>query len=279
MKLLILIAVHGRHHITELCYRGLNHLIENAPQFDIRVLIVGDCQQHKAMALQNKYHWYEHKNLPLGQKLNAALSHAMQWDWEYMMQLGSDDIMLPELLAAYEPYFNSVVPVFGVNNIFFIEHSTQRIQFFRYDNPSIIIGAGRCISRQAIEASASCVKVRMLIQMALPIGTMEQGEVYSVTHRTASGFIERNVAELVSDEPHIYLWLHTANRALDHYSMMQLEKKGYSHKTVPFDYGLFDIKSDENIWKFEQMPGEEIKINECNSSIKKSIEALRNIIA
>src|SRR5690348_6599448 len=99
-KLLIYLAVWKRPEITELCLVGLNRL-KTHPCFDIDILAV--ISEESMIPLCEKYgvKWVMSENRPLGRKKNNGLQEARKFEFDYLMEIGSDDLVLNELLDWY----------------------------------------------------------------------------------------------------------------------------------------------------------------------------------
>jgi hypothetical protein len=147
IKLLIYLAVWKRPRITELCFIGLNRL-KHHPDFDIQVLAV--VSEPEMLPLCEKYgvHAVSHENLPLGRKKNFGLLAAAMLEFDYLMEIGSDTIILNELLDEYKREFFGVRDFFGIGDAAFIDSETQSC---RRIGGASTYGGGRVISRRALE--------------------------------------------------------------------------------------------------------------------------------
>jgi hypothetical protein len=100
-----------------------------------------------------------YKNDPLGEKLNAGLEYAKQFKWDYLMNMGSDNVCTPFLWDFYAPYFQAGNPFFGINNYYIWDVCNDRAGIARnynFDDESdgphyVPIGAGRMIAREIID--------------------------------------------------------------------------------------------------------------------------------
>lgn len=210
-KLLIYLAVWRRPSITEICFTGIQRL-KNHPDYDIRALAV--ISEESMIPLCEKYgvEWVMYKNEPLGEKKNAGLQKAKEIEFDYLMEIGSDDLILNELLDDYKQYLGKYL-FFGVSDAAYIESDT--------------LACRRLISRSTYGA-----------------GRM----------------IHRSVLEKVDWK----LWNDHINRGMDNNSVLSLQRKGVMYQRVtPMEFpGVIDVKSDENLWKFNYFLGVEYDINE-----------------
>lgn len=210
-KILVYLAVWKRPEITELCFLGIKRL-QSHPDFSIQALAV--ISEPEMIPLCEKYGiaWTMYKNEPLGEKKNAGLQIAKDFEFDYLMEIGSDDLALNELLDNYKELIGKV-DFFGISDAAYINSETGECR--RLISKSTY-GAGRMISRKALERA---------------------------------GWV---------------LWADRLNRGLDNNSVFALQSKGFIYQRMkPMDFpGVIDIKSKENIWKFNYFLGVEYDINE-----------------
>ncbi len=204
-KILIYLAVWKRPLITELCFRGIDRL-KTHPDFDISTLAV--ISEESIIPLCEKYNvkWVMYKNNPLGEKKNFGLKEAKKMDFDYLMEIGSDDLILNELLDSYSEMIKTGKDFFGISDAAYINSETGECR--RLISRSTY-GAGRMISRKALE----------LVGWSL--------------------------------------WHDFLNKGMDNNSVIALNKKGIPYyRTSPMEFpGVIDVKSAENIWKFNYFHG------------------------
>lgn len=128
---------------------GLERLKQH-PGFDIQVLCI--VSEPDMIPLCERYgnKWVEAENSPLGRKKNQGLKAAEKLDFDFMMELGSDDLVLNELLDDYQQLI-STHDFFGVSDIAFLDIETLEAR--RYTNKHAMYGAARMIKRKVIEAA------------------------------------------------------------------------------------------------------------------------------
>jgi hypothetical protein len=156
MKILILIPLWKRPEVVELCFKGLQWFRYKV-NWDIQVLAIlcpydPELEKlEKLCGLWNIDHCY-YPNQPLGEKHNAGINYALQhFDFDYLMNFGSDDLIHPYIAALYRPYFDQKTPIFGINSLFFYDFDTKRTFFFKTYTEDYAIGAGRMISREVLD--------------------------------------------------------------------------------------------------------------------------------
>jgi len=210
-KILILLPIWEREKITRIC---LDNLRELKKDLNIDVLCVVSENWAKIAAFEYGFKYVYASNDCLGSKMNVGVKEALRYKWDYLMNLGSDDLISKELFKTYEPHLKKGVDVLGITKVTFLDSVSKEAKEFDY---KIMIGAGRCIKRKLIE---------------------EVGEMY--------------------DKVQV---------GLDRNSARKFDKYGATELDVPYNM-IVDIKSDVNIWNYEELPFNE-KI-----SFEKAVEGL-----
>jgi hypothetical protein len=147
--------------------------------------------------------WVMHENLPLGRKKNFGLKEALKLDWDYLIEIGSDDLLKNEFLELYTPYFGTQ-DVIGMSNFCFMNSETLECRQY---NSKSAFGLGRAIRRRVIE------------KMGI-------------------------------------LWRNDLSQGLDNNSRFAMARNGFLDKRIFCEKPLaIDIKSEENIWKFNYLQG------------------------
>jgi hypothetical protein len=89
--------------------------------------------------------WCMHENEPLGAKKNYGLAQAMKKDFDYLIEIGSDDILKNEFLTLY-PWDRDLMALGD-----FIMLNTEDGECRRLSKREGHYGVGRAISKSAIE--------------------------------------------------------------------------------------------------------------------------------
>lgn len=205
INLLVYLAVWRRPEITELCFSGLDR-IRKHPAYNIICLAVISEPSMIPLCEAHNIKWVMHQNFPLGQKKNYGLKTAMFEKFDYMLEIGSDDLVTNQMMDHYLDSFGKH-EFFGISDVAYIESESGVCR--RLTNKSTTYGAGRMISRRVLE------------------------------------------------QCNWNLWTNSINRGLDNDSMRRIEKHGFKfHKLEPMqEPGLIDVKSNENLWKFNYFLG------------------------
>jgi glycosyltransferase involved in cell wall biosynthesis len=205
---------------------GLKRLRESG-KFQIDVLAV--ISEPSMIELCEKYNirYCLHENKPLGAKKNFGLAKALELDFDYLIEIGSDDLVKTELLDRYAPLFEKGVSTIGICNFAVIDSATSECKEYQ-EGFTATFGLARAIKRDVIE----------------------------------------NIGNLWPDE---------INKGLDNASHFKIVKAGYFGKRINTDEPLaIDIKSDVNIWAFDQLPGSSISFEKATKGLsEEEIEALK----
>lgn len=140
MKLLIYTAVWKRPEITEICFMGLKRLGQQALAVISEVDMIPLCEKYGV-------EWVMHENHPLGEKKNAGLERAREIDFDFLIEIGSDDLILNELINQYQKFFVKY-DFIGVCDAAYINAETLEC---RREIGTTPYGAGRAISKRALE--------------------------------------------------------------------------------------------------------------------------------
>lgn len=248
-KILFFLAVWKRPEITELCFMGLKRLMKHLKARTLAVI-----SEKSMIPLCKKYgiDFIEHDNEPLGRKKNAGLTAAMKMDFDYLIELGSDDLILNTLFEYYFPLMRQGEDFFGSNRLLFIDATDGQVRDYTAQEATYGYGwgLGRCMSRKMIEKTGGQVKIKALDGLSVGIECIGQGATGHIPASIAHSLKERGLVEILEGESY-YLWSDEAMRCLDNDSSKRLAEMGFKYKTVETPEAMMaDLKSDENIWGF-----------------------------
>lgn len=251
---LIFLAAWKRPAITEICFMGIKRLKN---RFPIETMCV--ISEEEMIPLCEKYgiNWTFYKNDPLGEKKNHGLNEAMKLKWEYLLEIGSDDLVKDELIELYSEHFGKD-QYFGTKDAVIIDSETGKCRRLQSDTT---YGLGRCISRKIIQDH--CYGVDILAKE----GIITRGRT---TAKGNKGFFRVEQAKELEGlgrleilgKPRYRLWKDEINRGLDNNSDFFLMTQGIGHKAIKTNKPLtIDIKGPDNIWKFSERIGVPYDIN------------------
>lgn len=135
---LFLIPVWKRPEITRVCLRNLQ-------RHNQQILCVVSRVEDAELCYELGVHYIWYPNEQLGAKWNYGLLASKRMDWDYIVTLGSDDIVKSSL---FEFYASRPEDVVMMDKIEFMEIPSGKASVIS----NARVGAGRRISRRVIEA-------------------------------------------------------------------------------------------------------------------------------
>lgn len=148
MKIICMIPVWRRPEILNLCISRFK--ATPPPYADIEPVFILSSEDpdfdlnHK---LVHDFRYLVYKNKPLGEKKNAGMRFCLKFQWDYYMDLGSDNVFTSHLWDIYHPYFEKNRPFFGLVNGHFYDTLTERVLWvsdYAYDHNNNPIAWGGC---------------------------------------------------------------------------------------------------------------------------------------
>jgi len=149
--ILVYICSYLRPFVTALSFAYLQRLIYYKPEeYTFIPFVCGSTRIDNEVARSFGYDCLQALNSPLGRKHNVGLHYAINkyYNVDYVMTMGSDDIILPELLDKYERYFNEGVEVFGPSQCYFFDFANESMKKIQMPKT---FGAGRCYRADLIQ--------------------------------------------------------------------------------------------------------------------------------
>jgi hypothetical protein len=145
-KILVYLAVWKRPEITEICFQGIKRL-QAHPDYEIQALAV--ISEVDMIPLCEKYsiQWVMTENYHVGRKKNFGLQACKDFDFDFLMEIGSDDLVLNSLLDDYKKFMVKY-DFSGVREMGFIDTETGSCRRW---SSATVYGAGRLISRKALD--------------------------------------------------------------------------------------------------------------------------------
>lgn len=140
----MLIALWKRPEITKVCFKGVKRLMKS---FDIEPICIYSDEENKVLCDQFGFESYEYPNDHLGAKLNYGIEKALESEWDYLTQIGSDNLVKEEIFELYKPYFEKEQQCFGIGEVYYYDVKTDRVAFVENAFP---YGCMRMIHRDAL---------------------------------------------------------------------------------------------------------------------------------
>ena len=149
MKIQVVIPLWKRPEVTKFCFDKLLQLIGES-KHEIRVLCVISESEYIPVCDEFGFNWIYADNNPLGDKINKGIRRALEFKWDYLMMMNSDDVIKAKLIDEYyQPFFDKQEKFFGINTVTYVKFGTSEARVVNYGYS--ILGIGKCIRRDVVE--------------------------------------------------------------------------------------------------------------------------------
>lgn len=150
IKLAIVTGMWQRQDVFRLFGEGINQL-RQIHELDIYLIVAGsEGVVSKALAQEYQAFYIEIPNQPLAEKMNATTLLAKRLNVDYVLCVGSDDIIAPELMHRYIHYMRRGFDFIGITDMYFWDTVSQQAAYWGgYREPNRkgnTAGAGRMLS-------------------------------------------------------------------------------------------------------------------------------------
>lgn len=148
---IILIPVYQRPEVTLFCMNAIQALCEQVEQYGwyIWPYYVGDEDWARTAVYGRDFGWVQCGNDGIGRKMNTGLQFASMFAWDWLITVGSDDIMRPEIFASANYMAAEGFKFFGTNDCILYDWNTGNAK--RHNSGAQVIGAGRFVHRSLAE--------------------------------------------------------------------------------------------------------------------------------
>jgi len=247
MKILFYTCVWGRPLITRLCFDGIKRVINECPDFIMSAHVCVSEKWAADLALEYGFTVSWSENKPVGRKHNKGVADILDLEWDYLLQVGSDDVLDARLLDIYGPWLDKRLDVLGVCNAYLTDGRTCK----RVGRAPNMVGAGRMISKRAIKRAGW----RDEIVFEKPGHPMD-GHVSFVNASEWRDLAERNECRKTGERKFM-LWDDGLDCGLDRNSWERLffaQSRNKSFELRPEEAYVVDLKGGgEQINGFEEM--------------------------
>ena len=148
MKITMVTGVWKRPDVFKLFAKGVK-----AIPHEIDVIVAGSEGIHSRRMVESEgFTYIEKKNRPLGAKMNATTLAAKGSD--YVICMGSDDILSPELFEVYLHYMNKGFDFIGLQDLYFYDTKSKHAIYwggYKDNRKGKTTGVGRCLSKRMME--------------------------------------------------------------------------------------------------------------------------------
>lgn len=154
MKVCFCTMVYERLNVFEIFCLGIerNKKLLKKRGIDTEVVVIGsNSRSHKKLCDKYGYHYYGKSNSPLGSKFNESTKRAKKFAPDYIISLGSDDIIGDALLDSYIVYMNEGIDHINVSSFYMFDMISKQLIYWKgyqgaRQNESA--GIARCVSKR-----------------------------------------------------------------------------------------------------------------------------------
>lgn len=257
INILLFFPVWHRRDILRICLEGVKRLIDyNSKQYKILPFAVVSDKADADLLSEYNIPYIEYSNDFLGRKKNAGLAEALKrFDFDYLLEIDSDDLLSNNLLDHYLPFMEKAVPAFGPNQCSGIDMSNGEVGFVK---TKLIIGAGRMIHREVLEKMMH-VPFTFEVSAAGPSFEAFPGKIEYMTKTSADHYQDLEFGK-ITGKSIFNLWDNEKQRGMDTCSVHNLKKIGVDHQLieVPADW-IVDLKDETNINHIRQFSPSELR--------------------
>lgn len=156
MKIAIVTGVWQRPEIFEFFAEGVKRLVQAYPEIEFQTFVAGsEGQTSEQMVRNHGFNYVEVPNEPLSKKMNASVLEAKKWQPDYVLCLGSDDIVSPAAFRHYLDRINDPRPVdiIGTTDFYFYDTFSGKAAYwdgYIDQRKGDLVGAGILLSERLL---------------------------------------------------------------------------------------------------------------------------------
>jgi len=154
MKLAIITGIWGRPEVFRLFARGIKKLIKES-DLEITCIVAGSQGIISKQSVPKEFYYAEVPNQPLGHKMNVTSLIAQAFHPDYVLCVGSDDIITPECLKVYHQIMQRGVDYICMNDLYFYDIVSGKALYWagynQRTNRGHAVGTGRMLSKKLMD--------------------------------------------------------------------------------------------------------------------------------
>jgi hypothetical protein len=156
MKVAIVSLVWKRPEVFEMFAKGIKHLIANSKNEYIVIIAGSEGETSRQMVEKHGFIYTEMPNEPLSEKANKPVLIAKEHNVDYVLAVGSDDVISPGLMAAYDKRMKKAMDYIAVLDFYFYDLKSGRASYWggylEDYRKGCACGAGRLMSKKLMDA-------------------------------------------------------------------------------------------------------------------------------
>lgn len=154
MNIRIVIPLWKRPRVTRFCFEGLKKL-QKESKHELKVTCVISEKCYEVLCKAYGFDFVYAENNPLGAKINTGVKRALEFEFDYLMMMNSDNIIEARLIdEVYEPFFE-INAFFGIDKVTYVNFYTKEAREYSYEFS--VLGIGKMIRRDAVEKAFKCL--------------------------------------------------------------------------------------------------------------------------
>jgi hypothetical protein len=156
-KLIFLTCTFNRPNITKIFRDNLLDIQNKTKDlFEfVNIVIDSDNSNYDIFKDHSSFIYHNHDNLPVSNKWNYGSSLCSSIDFDYIIIIGSDDILDESILIKYYEYMIAGYDFIGILDLYVYNILTDNLYYWSgYSEPirkGETIGLGRCLSKQLVK--------------------------------------------------------------------------------------------------------------------------------
>jgi len=155
MKVAIVSCVWKRPEVFEMFAKGVKHLIANSKLEFVVIISGSEGDTSRNMVEKHGFIYVEMPNDQLAVKANQPVLIAKDYGIDYILAVGSDDIITPELMRLYEYQMKKGIDYIAVLDFYFYDTTSGRASYWggylEDYRKGHACGAGRMMSKKLLD--------------------------------------------------------------------------------------------------------------------------------
>ena len=156
-NVIVLTCTWGRTDITEIFVNSLiNTQLKLNNLFNFKNIVIDSENSNiEFFEKNNQFTYYNYKNFPVSNKWNYGLSKIKNIDFDFVLFMGSDDIIDENILMEYYDIMKKGYDYIGINDLYFFNKINNKYYYwpgYSVDSGRFgeSLGLGRCLSSRLV---------------------------------------------------------------------------------------------------------------------------------
>lgn len=151
-KILIITAIWQRHDLTDIVLSYYGKLAARSGGRLLLLAVGSEGEKSRKLCEKNGWKYIERSNYIISHKLTAVVQEAKNLDFDFMIAIGSDDLISLSLIEFYDKvYSRESNYMLGLKDLYLYMMRSKKSYYFPGYQSMKTIGAGRCFSRTILD--------------------------------------------------------------------------------------------------------------------------------